>query len=237
METKFQTSFIPKKPIASPIGAVPTPARAKASGSLYMTLATLLFIISLLGAGGVYAYQQYLTNALQSYKDDLATREKQFNTSLIQELKAEEVKLTLAHNLLNTHLALSQIFDIVGRFTIEKVRFMSLDLAMPTGQDDGIKLSLQGYGTSLTAVAFQSKVFNQLSQYGLGQVVKNPILSNPTIGNNGSVAFGFTATIDPSTLSYEKLVSPASSASPASSNSSAPSNSTNSGTSNPFTSQ
>jgi hypothetical protein len=209
METKFQTSFIPKKPMASPIGAVPSPTRAKVGSSLFMIIAVVLFIGSLLGAGGVYAYKQYLLKSLQSYKDELSTREKQFNTSLISELKGEEVKITTARNLLNSHLALSQVFDFISKFTIENVRFMSLDVSMPADQSSDIKISLQGYGTTLPAVAYQSKVFSQLADYGLAQIIKNPILSNPTIAQNGTVSFGFTASVDPKALSYEKLVSPA----------------------------
>jgi hypothetical protein len=105
-------------------------------------------------------------------------------------------------------MALSQIFDIIGRLTIENVRFMSMDVAAPTTGNDGVKVSLQGYGTSFSAVAFQSDVLNQLDQYGLRKVVKNPILSNPSAGSNNAVSFGFSATIDPSSLSYENSVVP-----------------------------
>ena len=238
METKFQTSFIPKKPTSSTIGAT-SPAPRRHTSSIFMTISTILFILSLAGAGGVYAYQQYLISAQQTYKDDLATREKQFNVDLIEQLKSENVKIDLAHQILNNHLALSQIFDIIGRMTIESVRFMSLDLSVPSSLNDGIKITLQGYGTSYSAVAFQSDVLGQLDQYGLRKIIKNPILSNPALGNAGSVSFGFSAVVDPASLSYEKAVTPApASGAPASgsSGSSAPSGAAagSSGT-NPFT--
>ena len=57
-----------------------------------MTLATLIFIASLAGAGGVYAYKQYLINDQNTLKQDLATREKQFNVDLIEQLTAEKNK-------------------------------------------------------------------------------------------------------------------------------------------------
>ncbi len=63
---------------------------------------------------------------------------------------------------------------------------------------------MKGYGSSFSAVAFQSDVLGKLVDYGLRGIVKNPILSDPSLDVNNSVSFGFTATIDPSTLSYEK---------------------------------
>jgi len=178
-----------------------------------MTIATVLFILSIAGAGGAYAYEQYLISAQNTYKDQLVARENQFNLNLIEQLKAQNVKIDIARQVLNNHIALSQIFDMISRLTIENVRFMNLDVSVPTSGGDGVKVALQGYGTSFSAVAFQSDVLNQLDQYGLRKVVKNPILSNPTQGANNTVSFGFSATIDPASLSYEKMVSPATSAS------------------------
>lgn len=214
METKFQTSFIPKKPVASTIG-VGSPSPHRRTNSVFMTIATLIFILSLVGAGGVYAYKQYLLNAQDTYKQDLATREKQFNVDLIAQLKGENVKIDTAKSLLNSHIALSQIFDIIGRLTIANVRFLSFDATVPAvgSADNSIKITMQGYGTSLSAVAFQSDVLGRLDQYGLRNIVKNPILSNPSLGTNGTVSFGFSATIDPATLSYENMISPTSASS------------------------
>jgi len=208
METRFQTSFIPKKPAASTIGGVSAP-KHKHGASIFMTISTVLFILSLASAGALYAWKQYLSSAQDSYKQTLSTREQQFNIDLIEQLKGENVKIDMAEQLIRNHMALSQIFDIIGRLTIENVRFMSMDVTAPSAGSDGVKVSMQGYGTSLSAVAFQSDVLNQLDQYGLRKIVKNPILSNPSIGTGNTVSFGFSATIDPASLSYENSVAPA----------------------------
>ena len=209
METKFQTSFIPKRPTASAIGGSSSSApRRHYTSSIFMTVSTIIFVLSILGTGGVFAYKQYLINAQETYKIDLATREKQFNTDLIEQLKSQNIKIDEAHRLLNSHLALSQIFDVLSKLTIQDVSFKSLDVSTPASGNDGIKISLQGFGTSLSAVAFQSDVLSQLDQYGLRKIVKNPILSNPTLNTNGAVSFGFTAVVDPASMSYENLISP-----------------------------
>jgi len=211
METKFQTSFIPKKPLPSVAnGLTPQPAKHKGTGSFFLGIAVILFVLSLASVGGVYAWKQVLLSEQTGYQADLAQREKQFNTDLISQLKETNVKIDMAKQLLQTHMAISEIFKLIGRITIENVRFLSMDLAAPDKSGGDLKISLTGYGTSLSAVAFQSKVFNQLEQYGLRNIIKNPILSNPSLDSSGTVSFGFTASVDPSSLSYESSVTGAS---------------------------
>jgi hypothetical protein len=82
-----------------------------------------------------------------------------------------------------------------------------MDVITPVNQTEDIKVSLKGYGTSFSAVAFQSDVLGQLEQYGLRKIVKNPIISDPSLDQRGTVSFGFTASVDPKSVLYEKLVS------------------------------
>jgi len=211
MDPKFQTSFIPKKPLGQPAMGLPGGQKAKkAASSLFMTISVIVFIASLLGAGGAYAWKQILLSSRDSYQKELSDREKQFNPTLINQLKEANVKIDTARQLLANHLASSEIFDIVRRFTVENVRFLSMDIASPLDGSSGLSMSLQGYGTSFSAIAFQSQVLGQLEQYGLRQVVKNPIISDPSLGQNGTVAFGFSATIDPTSISYERSITPSS---------------------------
>jgi hypothetical protein len=206
METKFQTSFIPKKPMPS-VGGAMAPQRHHTT-SLFMTIGVFIFLASLAAAGGAYAWKGVLENDLISYKQQLADRERAFNVNLIEELKEANIQIDTATRLLQNHLATSQIFDVISRLTISNVRFNSLELTYdPIKSGSTIKIQMQGIGTSLSAVAFQSDVLGQLEQYGLRKVVKNPILSNPGLDPNGMVTFGFSAEIDPAALTYAKSVS------------------------------
>ena len=192
-----------------PVGGLNTPTPRRHTSSLFMTLAVFLFIASLASAGGMYFWKSVLLSSQEGYKIQLAEREKQFNADLIEELKRQNVKIDLAKGLLKNHMAMSQIFDIVGRLTIESVRFLSMDVSSGVEPGEGVKVSMKGYGTSFSAVAFQSDVLGQLEEYGLRKIVKNPILSDPALDGNGTVSFGFSATIDPVNLSYEKSIAPA----------------------------
>lgn len=207
MDPKFQTSFIPKKNMPGTTGmnvGLMHPQKFRRVTSIFMTLAIVLFVASILGAGGAYAWKQYLTGAQAGYKKDLADREKQFNIDLIEQLKQENVKIDTARQLLSKHLAISRIFAFISSLTIENVRFLSMEISTPTTQSDELKINLTGHGTDLASVAFQSDVFGQLEKYGLRKIVKNPTLSNPSLDPKGTVSFGFTATIDPSSVLYEK---------------------------------
>jgi len=173
-----------------------------------MSLAVLLFVVSLGAVGAAYAWKQYLINAQVTYKTELAQREKQFNLELVGQLKAINFQIDTAKQLLQSHLALSQVFKALEQMTISNVRFLNMDLTGPTTQKNLIDIKMSGVGTSLSAVAFQSDVLNQLQQYGLQNVVKNPMLANPVLDPKGSVGFDFSASVDPATMTYEKSVSP-----------------------------
>lgn len=210
METKFQTSFIPKKPLL-PVGggasmgisgAMAPQRKPRKSNSLFLDLAVLVFIISLAAGGGAYGWKSVSLSRQGTLQDQLAERQKQFNPDLIEELKRVNVKIDAGNQILRSHLALSNIFDIIGRLTIDRVRFTGLDLTAPEDGSGDIKISMRGYGAGLSAVAYQSDVLGQLEQYGLRKIVKNPIISNPSLGENGLVSFDFSASIDPMSLNY-----------------------------------
>jgi len=206
METRFQTSFIPKRPLSVPGSPSARPSSHHSLGGIFMTIAVVIFILSLVSVGGAYLWKGYLTSAQASYRSDLANREKQFKPELIQQLEQQSMKINLAKQVLAGHIAASQVFSVIGALTAERVRFLSLDFNSPTTPGTGAKVSLTGYGQSLSTVAFQSDVLNTLSQYGLSNIVKNPMLSNPALNGDGTVAFSLSATIDPSVLSYQKYV-------------------------------
>lgn len=175
-----------------------------------MGLAVLLFIASLAVTGGAYAWQQILVNTQDSYKKDLAASEQQFNLDLISQLKEVNIKIDLAKQLLANHLAMSEIFGLIGKLTTQDVRFTTLNVTGPQTAGGDVNIKLAGYGTSFSAVAFQSDVLNELDQYGLRNIVINPILSDPQLAGDGTVSFGFTASINPASISYEQSVAPTS---------------------------
>jgi hypothetical protein len=204
MEPKFQTSFIPKKPLA-----VSTAGSARHSVSVFLTISIIIFIISLGAAGVAYAWENILNSDQNQYKDTLAKDQDQFNIDLINTLTKANTKIDIAKSLIGKHLAVSEIFGIIGQLTIASVQWKSFTFSAPVtsgssaaGTSKDITISMQGETDSYYSVAYQSDVFGQSSELGANQVIKNPVLSNLSVGLNGKVGFSFTALVDPSKLSY-----------------------------------
>ena len=219
METKFQTSFIPKRPIISTDSTI----KSHSSVSLFMMIGVLFFIVSLAGAGFVVVYQNILNKTLADYQTTLAKNQDQFNPALIDTLKRVNTKIDSSKTLLSKHLAVAGIFDIIGGLTAENVKFKSLDFTAPTGNGTGAgqsdtsgfaQINMQGVGTSFSAIAFQSDVFGKSSQYGHGITLKNPVLSNLSLDATGNVSFSFTALINPKDILYTSSLNSPSNNSP-----------------------
>ena len=215
MEQKFQTSFIPKKQ-NTPMGGImgggsvggnQFQQRPKAhASSFFMAIAVIAFIISIGATGGAYFWKFYENSANAKYKEDLANREKQFDIKLIEDLKAVNTQIDSAKKLLENHVAFSRVFDIVQKMTVSDVRFLNMDFKDSVENNGKFTISMKGQGKNLSAVAFQSDVLSELSKYGISNVVKNPIISSPSLDLTGSVSFSFSADIDKSAVSYTQSV-------------------------------
>lgn len=202
MDTKFQTSFIPKKPLL----ADQKVSHQNAGTSIFMFVAVIIFIISVAGAVFSLIWKSVLLKSQDNYKAQLVEAEKRFNTTLIEELKKANTKIDFSKQLLKNHLSVSEIFPIIGRLTIEGVKFNSFDFSAPSKDSDGIKISMHGVANSFSAIAFQSDVFGQSQKFGTNKILKNPVLSDLSLDANGNVGFTFTTVINPVDVSYEKIL-------------------------------
>ena len=205
METRFQTSFIPRKPIMASGPSMVSSSSHHTFGGLFMSIATFLFIASLLSVGGAFIYENYLNSVQTGQKDSLNKLENSFQSQLteLQNLQEESVKIDIAKQLLASHLAVSQLVALIGQLTSQHVRFTSLDWSAGSAGGDST-ISLSGHGQSWYTVAFQSDVLGQLEQYHLKDIIKNPILSNPSESGDNTIDFNLTASVSSLSLLYEK---------------------------------
>ncbi len=202
MDTKFQTSFIPKKPILMDQKVT----KHSGGGSVFMFISVILFLASVAGAGFTFVWKDILLKQQENYKVELKKAEARFDVELISKLKKVNTKLDLGSKLLKKHLAISEIFAILNSLTTEGIRFTSFEFTAPESEKDLLKISLKGVGNSFSAIAWQSDVFGQSTKFGKNKVVKNPILTDLVLDDKGNVAFTFTASLDPSDVSYEKVL-------------------------------
>jgi len=207
MDTKFQTSFIPKKPI---LMDQKTPHHSGGT-SVLMFISVIIFIISIAGAGFSVLWKDILLKQQQEYIKNLKEAENRFDLDTIKKLKVASIKIDTATALLKNHLAVSELFEIISSLTTDGIRFTSFEfspaVASTEGSSGGVNITMKGVGNSFGAIAWQSDVFGKSSKFGTNKVVKNPILTDLQLDpTNGTVGFSFTASIDRSDINYEKIL-------------------------------
>lgn len=216
METKFQTSFIPKKPI-TPQNGVP---RAAVGTSILMFFAVIVFVGSLVWAGASYVGVGYYKKLTSDYQKDLKANQDRFNTPLIQDLSRANQKIDMAKLLLSNHVAVSEAFNIIAALTVEKVKFSEFTFTAPNIYEKQMQqapagnsnnplmyeINMKGIADGFNSIAFQSEIFGKSTKYGTNKVVKNPILSDLAVDLDGNVTFNFSAQIAMPDISYEKVL-------------------------------
>lgn len=189
MDPQVPTSFIPKKPLVE--------TRASGAGTgLLLLVAVLLFVISLVAAGGVFAYNGILTASIANKDASLKAAEGAFEPNVITDLARLDSRLTQTQKLLDSHLAPSGIFDFLSTITLSQVQFT--DFSYKKQADGSAIITLAGTGDSFSTVALQS------DQFGSTRLLKDVVFSDVTIGAGGKVDFSVKATLDPSLYIYSK---------------------------------
>lgn len=196
MEPKFQSSFIPKGPIATTGTA--TKVSREAGRSILGTLAVFIFILALLVTVGVFGYEFYLKANISKMTDDLALARKSLEPETIKKIADLDGRIISTKDLLENHIVLSPLFDYLENSTLKSVRFTQFDYRTT---EKGLEITMRGQARGYGAVALQSEIFNKSPYF------KNPIFADLDLDDKGNVTFSFRTNLDPSIVSYKKEVS------------------------------
>ncbi len=193
METKFQTSFIPKQPVTSE-----APHRAT-TASLFFLAAFILFMASLACAGGVFIYGAIIQKNITEGTSQLTLNKNAFDPNTISQITRLNDRINAADYLLKHHKSVSTLFLVLSNATLKNVRFSDFNYA---GADDKITLSMKGQAVSYETVALQAKEFTNPN---LKNVFRSPLFGDLTLDTQGNVSFSFNTSIDPLLVDYYKL--------------------------------
>ncbi|MCF7865398.1 MAG: hypothetical protein K9M11_02740 [Candidatus Pacebacteria bacterium] len=193
METKFQTSFIPKQPVTSE-----APHRASAT-SLFFLFAFIIFMASLASAGGVFIYGEVIKKNINDGKEQLTLNKNAFDPNTISQITRLNDRINAADYLLKRHKSVSTLFLVLSNSTLKNVRFSDFNYS---GIDDKITLGMKGQATSYETVALQAKEFTNPN---LKNVFRSPLFGDLTLDTQGNVSFTFTTNVDPVLVDYYKL--------------------------------
>ncbi|MCR4330729.1 MAG: hypothetical protein NUV49_02520 [Patescibacteria group bacterium] len=184
-------SFIPKKPLT------PKSGRDGNSRGIVFSIAVLIFILSLLGSGGVYAYGQLIEKRITDKSAWLEQARGAFEPSLITEMERLDTRINVANEILAKHVAFSEFFKILEELTLQNVRFSRFDYSFIEGKPE---IMLEGEARSYSSVALQSDIF------GDNKYLKNPIFSNLGLAKEGNVTFNLELNLDPSVMLYKESI-------------------------------
>lgn len=192
MDNSFQTSFIPKKAISSN-GA------SKEPKSLFAMISIFLLILSLLAAGGMYLYKNYLIKQESNLSDSLSKTRDTFEKDTLEELELFNNRSTAASQILSKHIVLTPLFTRLSEITIPSVQYKTFEYVSDT---DGYSITIKGIAKDYRSIAQQSDAFNTAK----GRSFKNVLFSDLTKDKNNYVTFNLSFEVEPELLSYEKNV-------------------------------
>ncbi len=194
METKFQTSFIPKTSIVPE-----TNFRPQKQTSLFLVLSFFLFLISILLGGLSFGYYRYLDGQKNQITNDLQKNVQYFEEDTIKRYARLDQKIDSAKSLFEKHIALSYFLDFLAKETLKSVRFLDFSYILDDeGNSADIVLNAQASGYN--AVAYQSQLLGQQSS------LKKIIFSNLDLDKTGNVVFKLGLTLDSTFVYYKKNV-------------------------------
>lgn len=188
MDPRFQTSFIPKKPISA------VPSRAPSAVNLFSLLAAVIFIVALALSGGVYFYRGVLQKQIDASSVSLDRAKAAFEPDTINQIIRLDTRIETGKKLLASHISVTPFFDFLSSVTLKTVRFKDFSFSYPA--PDKIAVSMKGQAISYAAVALESDLLNQQKR------LKNTLLSDMSLEPAGTVSFSVSTVVDPSLLSY-----------------------------------
>ncbi len=185
MDTNFQTSFIPKKPLAEERVVAPKHT------SLFAFVATLVFFAALAAAGAVYFYKASLEKDIVSMDAQLAAARNAFEPSLITTLKTLDRRMTDANLLLTNHVAVSPIFAALQQHTLKSIQFTKFSYSTEADPSAPVTVRMSGKARDYASIALQSDSFAK------NRNIHNSIFSNLTLDQTtGLVGFDLVFTVD-----------------------------------------
>jgi len=194
MEPNFQTSFIPKKPIIEqrvnnnrPIG-------------FFAVISIFIFFTMLVASGGVYFLKGVQAKKIVQMEADLALARNRFEPSKLSQLQALDKRLRASTEVLNQHIAITPIFEMLEKFTMKTVRFTKFSYEMVAAENSAVTFTLEGQAIGYRSVALQSDLLTTNKQ------VIDPVFSDLSLDEKGNVLFKLSFSVDPAFVDYKQVL-------------------------------
>ncbi len=192
MDTNFQTSFIPKKPLAQE--RVPVVA---SGGNIVSFIATLIFLAVVASAGGLYFYRINIKKTIADQRVQLNAAKNSFEPKAIAEYKQLDRRMTSANTIIENHIVVSPIFNALELNTLKSIQFTKFSYLTPSNPKQPVSVQMQGKARDYASIALES------DQLATNKNIRNPIFSELALDDQtGMVSFNLTFTVDPELVRF-----------------------------------
>ena len=193
MEPKFQTSFIPKKQIGGDSDRV----TVREGVNIFSLASTIIGLFTALLFGGLYGYNTLLLRQIVQADQDVNSAREAIQPEEIKKLLDDNSRITASISLLENHLATSNLLYLLGDTAVKKLRFNDFSYVNKNGSPS---ITIGGEVQTFNALASQQEALAS------NELIKNLHFGDLTLGDLGSVRFKFSARLDPSLVSYKKVI-------------------------------
>lgn len=145
--------------------------------------------IAVLAAGLTFGYERYLLYVEGSKEAELARAEAAVDQDTVTGFVRLRDRFTAGKNLLDNHVVLSQLFDVLETVTLQNVRFQNLNVTVT--DDRSATLRVSGIARNFNTLAVQSNTIAADPRF------KRAIFSGITVNQDNTVSFQLSADIDP----------------------------------------
>jgi len=189
VETRFQTSFIPKAPVTQEV-------RKPVGASLFFLISFLLLVATVAGSIGVFVWNKTLESQIKTNRDLLVKHNASFDSTSIKEYTRLDNRIDVASELLKNHIGPSEIFPRLQDNTLKTLRFNNFTYTNAGGGK--ILITMSGEALDYETMALQAQRFTIPD---LQNSFRSPIFSNFS-KQKDVVVFTFSSGIDPDVISY-----------------------------------
>jgi len=183
------TSFVPKQPVRA------TGRLSKSGGNLFLLASILLAFVSVVAAGGVFAYQYYLEGVRDTKRAAVEKAEQSINTAAVEDFIRTRDRFQAASGLLDGHVSASRFFALLEGITLTSVRFNTLSFAL--AEDNSAIITMEGVARTFNALAAQSSALSNERD------IKRAIFSDIQVDDEtNTVTFTLSAELAPSLLEF-----------------------------------
>ena len=195
MEPQFKTSFIPKQPLQEGVISRSKGRRTFGGGFSFGSLiSVVVFLFALGGSVGLFLYEQYLDRSIKDKQQTLERAREAFQPALIRELQRLDNRISSAQKILDAHITPSSLFGVLEGVTLQTVSYSEFSYKRdPSGV---ITLSMKGTARDFGSVALQTDAYSEDS------FIREPVVSDIAVNDEGSVTFSFRGTVDSQALSF-----------------------------------